>query len=283
MELNFEVLRIAAALTLTGIAAWEDYRTSYISDKWLFSMVGIGAFLTLFSFDLQFILNTFIPAVIIFGVGFLLYKTGQLGLGDVLLFVGLQLMLPIAPKVTQLLAFNFQSIPFSITVLTLASLFALIGSSVMYLRIYMQKKLVPSKGTIAIFILLLSAALLAVFLLKNAFSIATIAILLIPTAFVLAFKKQIYDKIIIQEIPISKIEDEDILAIDKMPERLVKKYSLDKVLTKKQVAKLKIIEKNEKIRLFPVCKILPRFGPYTLIGLIAALLLGDASLLLLGL
>ncbi|MFH1780085.1 MAG: hypothetical protein ABH803_02990, partial [Candidatus Micrarchaeota archaeon] len=72
-----------------------------------------------------------------------------------------------------------------------------------------------------------------------------------------------------------QIQDEDILAIDKLPRKLVEKYGLEKVLTKKQFEKLKEISKKEGIHEFPIHTNLPRFGPYVLAGLLLVLWLGD--------
>ncbi|MFH0922526.1 MAG: hypothetical protein V1811_00530, partial [Candidatus Micrarchaeota archaeon] len=68
----------------------------------------------------------------------------------------------------------------------------------------------------------------------------------VSAAFLLVFKREIMDSVVVQRIKISQIEDEDILAIDKMPLRLVRKYSLEKVLTKTEVEKLKKSRKPRK-------------------------------------
>ena len=100
-------------------------------------------------------------------------------------------------------------------------------------------------------------------------------LLFLSSGFFLTFREQILDEIVVMRLPISRIDDEDILAIERMPSEIVAKYKLEKVLTQSQIKKLKEIQKNEGMKLFPVNKILPRFGPYILIALVLTLLLGN--------
>ena len=303
MVLNLEIIRIVAALIGTSIAAYQDSKTSFIDDKVLFSMIGIGAVLTLLSFNQTFILYTFAVAALIFALGYLLYKSGQLGMGDVLLFAGLQLLLPLAPSLVSnffgiesssifsfvnaslaggdsafsalgLIQYSF----FITTIFLVSSYFATVGSSVFYLYglLHSKKPLKPNFAYLVVSLALCSVSLYYLFLV---FGFSSAFLLFVPLflsfVFFLSFKEQIMDDVIIRKIKISQIEDEDILAVEKMPSSMMKKYNLQRVLTKKEVEKLKLIEKKEKMHSFPVCKVLPRLAPYILFGLVVALIFGD--------
>ena len=93
--------------------------------------------------------------------------------------------------------------------------------------------------------------------------------------FNLLFRADIMDLVVVRHVKLSEVEDEDILVLDRLPERIVKTYGLERVLTKAQVERLREVQKKEGLRAFPVCKSLPRFGPYVLAALIACLIVGD--------
>ncbi|MFH0971659.1 MAG: prepilin peptidase [Candidatus Micrarchaeota archaeon] len=302
--LNLEFLRIAVAVIGVSAAAYQDYKTSFIDEKIVYFIMGMGLALNALAYfqanDLM-LLYVLIGSFVIFVMGYLFYRKGQLGMGDVLLFVAIQMILPLAPASTHMLnpaSFAFPSVEelpgenwfligylnvfkymlFFVTIFLLSSFLATLGSSFQYaMKLFSSKKrLRPNRmyAFASIFFVVLGTAIL-----YYTFGLSLLTflffLLLIASAFFLTFKDQILDEIVIQRIGIKQIEDEDILAIEKMPQELVRKYGLEKVLTQKQIKILKEIEKKEKMKLFPVNKILPRFGPYILLALILALLFGN--------
>ena len=302
MPLNFEIIRILIALGGTGLAAVQDYKTSFIDDKIVFSMIGAGAILTLATLDETLITYTFGIAAAIFVFGFLMYRRGQLGMGDVLLFVGLQLLLPFQPAITanllptgtqvfSIAAFEGMVSPNSplfvsfnivkhftlfITVFMLSSYFAAVGTTISYAWKLRGKKLRPNKLYLGVSSAL---GLAMLFFLVGTFGLTLFTLLfiflLVGMVFFVSFKDQLMREVIVRKLSIKEFEDEDVLYLEGMSQRLVKKYGLQRVLTKKEVAKLRKLQKAERVSKFPVLKDLPRFGPYILAGLIATLVLGD--------
>ncbi len=294
LDLNLEFLRVLAAVLGTAFAAYEDWKTSFINDKLMFTMIAAGILLNLLSGDLNLIAYALGGAAIIFAIGWLLYRTGQLGGGDVLLFVGLHLLVPTIPlqtintlqnalglqwlaSVPQIVALI--GLPFFLSVLLAASVFAMMGTAAFYAKQLFKRGFAP-KPNLFLAIPFLFFALVFFFFLSSAYSLSQIqtaffALLFLSGGFIAVFKKQIEDEVVIREIPIKEIEDEDVLAIEKMDAALVKKYGLEKVLTKEQVQRLKKIQKEKGIKKFPVFKLLPRFGPYVFWGMLACLVAGD--------
>ncbi|MBI4406330.1 prepilin peptidase, partial [Candidatus Micrarchaeota archaeon] len=150
--MEFELFRIAVALLGTSAAAYQDYKTSYIDDKIVYAMIGMGIALNLATLNLSVIAFSLGGALLIALAGFLLYKQGQFGGGDILLLAAVQLLLPLAPlEIAQninasslvnneLYLIAAQAFPFFITIFITSSLLALLGSSASYARQLAKKK-----------------------------------------------------------------------------------------------------------------------------------------------
>jgi len=91
--------------------------------------------------------------------------------------------------------------------------------------------------------------------------------------FLFLYRKEIIEANM-EMVSLKKVDEEDVLALDRLPERVVKKFGLERVATKEQLRRLK----KSGLKRFPVYKHLPRFGPYVFLGLVACLLVGDVLL-----
>ncbi len=259
-------IRLLIAFAATFLAAIEDAKTSFIDDRLLYAMIIAGVVLNLLYPEA--IVAAFAGALVIGVLGFFLWRSGQFGSGDVLLFIGLHLLLPASLN---------SIVPFPVvSIFVASSFFASIGSSLLFaMRLFaFRKKIMPWKK-LAFGVLIL---VLAVVLLALGFSViqkAFFFLLVSSLVFSALFMKEVMDFVVVRKITLKEMEDEDVLALDKMPAWLVKKYSLGKLLDKAMRQKLALVVKKEKIRRFPVCKELPRFGPYVLAALAWFILFGD--------
>ncbi len=270
--MNLELYRVAIAVGLTSIAAWQDNKTSYVSDWVLFSMIGAGILFDILSFDVNFFLSILpITALIAIG-GYFLWKRGSFGQGDVWLFLGLQLLLPEYPSFTQ---FKLPHFPFVGSVFLAASVFSVIGSSAFYAFKLSGKKLLNG---IKLDFFLAAGAVFVIALFFLPFSPAAkllLGLFALSSVFLALFYKTIKEKVLVQFVPLHEVEDEDVIALEHFPAKLVSKYSLGPVATKKEVAKLRKMQDSGELKKFPVYKDLIRFNPYVLAGLVACLYAGD--------
>ncbi len=275
--MNFEIIRIAVALIGTSYLAYEDYKTSFMNDKVLYSLLAIGVILDIAPLNWDFAVYCIVPAVLILAVGYVAYISGQLGAGDVFLFSALQLLLPFRPS---LLSYGAEvNVPFIISVFLASSFYALIFSAVYYAYKLRNKKLKFERKTIIpAFLLLVIFCILFPLINFGARQIVFMSVLFASGIFLTITKKQITEEVVVQYLRPSEIEEEDILCAEKMDAKILKKYNIHRVLTKKEIAKLK---KIKKMRKFPVMKNLPRIGPAILLGLISCLLVGDMFIYLL--
>jgi len=296
--LNFELIRIAAALLGTGAAAYQDAKTSFIDDKLTISMIALGTLFNVLVFDWDFALYSIGITAVIFAIGYVLYRAGQLGGGDVLLFCGLQALLPYYPAeamaqlfsaagiAAQQMVFFEPVLPFFVSIYLVCSFLGMAISGYIYaLKLYKKtgfKKLRPDAlmggATLA-------AALFIIYWLNFEFGVsqqkvALIGLLLAPAVFLVIFKKDVSEKVALRWIPRKEFEDEDIISTELLPQKIVEKYKIERVLTTEQRKILEAVELKEGIHKFPVQKDLPRFGPYILAGLVVCLLVPDLLSLL---
>ena len=292
--MDFVLLRVAVLLSGTACLAWQDAKTSFMDERLLYALCAFGILLNLASLQPTFIFYSLGVATVIFGVGYVGYKKGAVGGGDVLLVTAIQLLLPQRPlEITQAFlsfiapssSFNslvftrvVQQIPFFLSVIITASVLGLVGSSLMYAWQLKKKKLKPdflggaATAAASFIALYLVASIGTLSFLK----IIVLAIVFLCAVFLNAFRKQIFEECIVKEVPLSEVEDEDILAIERIDVKVVAKYGLQKLLNKQGVARLKKAMEKEKMKTAPVAKTLPRFGPYLLAGVILSILIGDA-------
>lgn len=293
--MNFELLRVAVALAGTSAAAYQDAKTSFIDDKITISMIALGTILNLATLDQSFVFSSLGVTALIFAVGYLFYRSGQLGGGDVLLFCGIQSLLPLYPYATAAEAFKavgagvppmavalaLPTVPIFLSVYISSAFFGIAGSGIIYAaKLYAKtrfRKLNPDWLTGGAFFAL-SAAML--YWLVNLFGMdflraLTVTLFLFPALFLITFKRDISHNIALKWIPLSKMEDEDVIENTLLPQDVVEKYGIGRVLTTDQRKVLAEVERKEKIAKFPVQKDLPRFGPYILLGLLATLYFAD--------
>ncbi len=297
--MNFELIRVAAALLGTGAAAYQDAKTSFIDDKLTLSMIALGTLFNILVFNWDFALYSIGITAVIFAVGYLLYRAGQLGGGDVLLFCGLQALLPFYPsqamaQVTSAIGLAAQQqiiffeplLPFFVSIYLASSFLGMAISGYVYAwKLYKKTGFRKLRPNYALGGATLAAALFIVYWLSAVFEIAPqktaiVGLFLAPAVFLVIFKKDVSEKVALRWIPRKDFQDEDIISTELLPQKIVEKYKIERVLTTEQRKVLEKVEREEGIHKFPVQKDLPRFGPYVLAGLVVCLFVPDLLSLL---
>jgi Flp pilus assembly protein protease CpaA len=95
------ILKIILVLIATGIAAYTDYKTGLIHNWLTYPLMVIGllilvyeSFISPASLGVGYMLTVIFIGIIIYGIGYFMYKYGKLGGGDIKLFLGINLVLP---------------------------------------------------------------------------------------------------------------------------------------------------------------------------------------------
>jgi len=281
--MEFMALRFAMCLVGCAAATYYDlFNRRNVPTYLTYGMVGLGVLFTLASFNTSGIMQNFGVAIAIFIVGYLLYRAGQIGGADVLVFVAIALLLPESPQplLTSLESpFNF---PFVISIFLLSGVLGVFGIFLKYVPRTLYDAFRGEQVKLNLSQVLQSMLLLIVYLIFLYYISGIVPLpqaqlfvfvgVVICSTMLFSLKDHISDKYLIHMVGVKDIDEEDVLAIEKMDEKVVKKYGLDRLLVPEQIAKLKKMGKGKK---FPVYTDMPVFMPYVLIALVASLLFGD--------
>jgi len=313
MIFELAVAKTAIAVIGTLYSAIVDAKTKLVPQKTVYSMIGLGIILTLASLDFSYIISTFSMAALVFGIGYVIYYTGQMGGGDILLFTGLVLLLPTHPF-AQAPETMVISLPFILPVIFVSAYLAMSFMSPYYLaRIFLDKTrhFKPNAKTLltALAMLAFTAWLTWFFVSSTSASFTAGLLVGLPLAagsLSFAFKNEITKRFIIINLKPEEIEDEEVLATELLDDEITKRFIIinlkpeeiedeevlatelldektaailetgsKKVLEQKDLEK--IIEKCKKhdIKTLPVYRGSPAFVPFIFLSLVLNLAIGD--------
>ncbi|MCD6229259.1 MAG: prepilin peptidase [Candidatus Diapherotrites archaeon] len=284
MIFELAVAKTAIAVIGTLYSAIVDAKTKLVPQKTVYSMIGLGIILTLASLDFSYIISTFSMAALVFGIGYVIYYTGQMGGGDILLFTGLVLLLPTHPF-AQAPETMVISLPFILPVIFVSAYLAMSFMSPYYLaRIFLDKTrhFKPNAKTLltALAMLAFTAWLTWFFVSSTSASFTAGLLVGLPLAagsLSFAFKNEITKRFIIINLKPEEIEDEEVLATELLDEKTaaILETGSKKVLEQKDLEK--IIEKCKKhdIKTLPVYRGSPAFVPFIFLSLVLNLAIGD--------
>ncbi len=302
MDPTILLLGFGIALVGCALATYYDVFNNRNVPNWLtYSLVAIGIVFSIYVFVSDTLLgpsppqifsmaffglafSAFGPAVFLFLIGYYFYMNGQIGGADVLVFVSIALLVPQQPfSLTKVDDTPLLRIPYVVSIFALsgvlfsAYLFLSMLPKVLRALVAKKVKMEVQKTLMSLFILVLYG-----FFLWNMSKMVPLAYLLltglvvVSAFFVYIFRDFILDEYVIKVVPFEKIEEEDVLATERMDPELVKKYGLKKVLTVKELEKLKTLPLKE----FPIYKNMNCFMPHVLAAMLITIVTGDIFLFL---
>jgi len=283
--MEYELLRIGIALIGTAAAAWSDWRTSFIYNWITYPMAAAGIVLNLLAMVPAF---SPLTALALFGVpaglfilGYVAYRVGHVGGGDVKLLAAIALLLPATP--TLFSHVQPEPYPFVIGLFIVASFLLILYVAARYMPnvaadlAARRVRLVASDVLSGVALLAACGATLWMLNIVASTPLwldAFLAIVFAAGAFMFAFRTHVNEHYMIRSVPLGGIQEEDILAIEELPAGIVKKYGLQRLLTPDQIAKLR----KTGLKRFPIYTSLPRMGPFILAALLVYVLLGPVWL-----
>ena len=251
-------IQFAVNLIASIIAAYTDIKTGYIYDWITYPLIGVGIVHSLLTQQwLGFLLGG-----IIYGMGWLAYRSGKIGGGDIKLLAGMALVQP-----------TYEGMVFPLAVLLIGALSACIGFGIYYTGAFLlsRKKMewnTPRKKI---------AAILAIGLvLVTGYTHATlpeagIMFILLELALGLglafyAFEEEIKTHSFLRRIALDELEDDEVLAREHFTQEEIKKWGekIPGLVSREDIPHLK----QKGFHTLPVYRNLPKFAPFLLVGII---------------
>ncbi|NYZ74254.1 hypothetical protein H0O00_03865 [Candidatus Micrarchaeota archaeon] len=259
-----ELIRVALAFLGTAIAAYFDvFNKKNIPDALLYGFLVVAFLVNAFFYQESLFWFSLVIAAFISAVGYVFYRVGQLGAADIFILAAIMLLLPIAPSFVGM-TFN---IPFVFPVIIFSGVvFAL------YVLVYFGWKLLRTDARPnLIYALMLIPYVLFAYVYMNSFLFspvyfAFITILLFSVTFFMMFRDA-FNRLLSEEIPVSQLQPEDVLALEVMNKDLIARYKIPRLMTKEIIARLK---KTRVTDVWVYTK-LPPFIPFMLAGMVLSL------------
>jgi len=257
------LLREAAVIIACCFSAYTDLKTGEIPNKITYTLIAIGAVLNIVEQNW----TGLALGAGIFAIGYALYYSGKIGGGDVKLFAGIAMAMPF-----------IGGIVFILPVLLYSALVAVMFLSVYYfVKLARLKKLALKENMQGIVNAVgLGAILAAYFYFMTSigfFQLQNALVLAIPLGFAclfLALEKSIRKNFFLKEVPVGKLEEDELIALEFLPEKIREKINpkAKRIIDEKMLKELK----KMKITKILVYRNLPRFAPFILAGVILAIL-----------
>lgn len=252
---------IILAIVGFALAAYTDFKTGYIYDWITYPLIAVGLLLQLWNQN-WVVLGI---AVAVLGIGTVIYYTGKMGGGDIKLLLGLTLLVPF-----------WNEVFFPIMVLVSSALIAVSVLSVYYgikyiqLRVDWKKenenRILPTALYVGVLVLYAFLAIQS-----HLLGLIQLGIVLVPLTlgiFYYFFENGIRKHFFLEQVMISSLEEDEIIAFDELPKSVQEKLNLGakRVIETTDLATLEKLD----IRKVPVYRHLPRFGPFLLVGLLVS-------------
>ncbi|MFH1520726.1 MAG: prepilin peptidase [Candidatus Micrarchaeota archaeon] len=272
LTLPGELIRVVIAFIGVIAATYYDlFNKKNVPDLFLYAFLAVAFLVNLVFYQESLFWFSLAIAFFMSAIGYLFYRVGQLGGADVFILAAIMLLLPIHPSLSEM-SFNM---PFIFSVIIFSGvIFAL------YMMIHFGFKLLKTdtKPNYLYLLMFVPYGLFAyVYVGSFLFSpiyFAFITISMFAIILMMIFKESI-NKLLAEELPLSQLEQEDVLALELMNKDLVERYKLTRLVTKSELERLK----KTKLGEVWVYTKLPPFVPFILIGMILSLFFAKHLLL----
>ena len=275
--------RIALALIFTGAMAYYDiFNKKWVPNTLVYAFAVCAIAINFVFFDPAVTWPALAFGAVAFAVCYLLYKLGQLGGADAYAIASIAAAIPYLPS--SLVSFSPSApYPFLLSVLAPTGIAFILYMLLRFIP-YISRRLTEGKvlfsaekiagpAALAIAFLVFIYALSSLPFAMPPVYLATLAFLAVALVFFSLFKSEIKDSMV-EMVPVRSLQEEDVLALEKMNQPFVKKMKLQPLLSAKSIMLLK----KSKLKSVPVYTGMPFFLPYLFFGLLFTVLFGDLLL-----
>jgi len=267
-----EAIRLAIAFLGVAAAAYFDvFNRRNVPNTLLYAFVALAFIVNLVFYQPDLFPFSIGLALFFSAISYVFYRFGQLGGADVFVIAAVMLLLPIHPSFVGL-TFN---LPFIFSVIIFAGI-----SFAVYIMAYFSLKLRETGARPKImYSLMLIPYLIFAYVYYNSILFSPVyfvfvTILLLATVFFLMYREDI-NLLLSERMSPAELEEEDVLALELMDQKVVKEYGLRRLATKKEIERMMEL----KIPEVWVYSKLPPFLPFFLLGMVLSLLFAGSLLL----
>jgi Flp pilus assembly protein protease CpaA len=281
------MLRIAVLLALALIyAAFDMFNNRNVPNYFVYASVIIAAVITL-TYPLHTVYVSALVAIVIFALGYMIYRKGFLGAGDVFEFVAISLVLPIQPAPILADVSQF-GLPFIFSVFVTTGYASLIGIVIYYLfvarRSPMEKDFRIEKQRISSAAVLLISYIIMLAFVYMAFRITIAALVLVlliavPSALVIVYERKINMRMVAMVYP-AELEEGDMIATNLMKRSEIRYFKskangFGRLATNSLISEIKGIKRR-----LPVYRNAVPLAFFVLVGVVVSLIVGNVLLLI---
>lgn len=273
---------VRAAIALCGTVAicyFDIFHKKQIPDALLWGFFVIALATNVLNYAT--FLNNLLFAALLIALLYALYRAGQIGGADVVLLAAIYAAIPELRR-------GFLTAP--TIAISMPSIFPMLATSTLLFAVVMTANYIPKcivgilkrKIKFSVINTIASAALIMVYIFflfstvqfsfHSTIYFGLLTIVVFAGAFFTMFKDFIVESMVKWKTA-KEIEPEDILALEKINEEIVKKLKLGRLVTPAQCKEMRKLKKMK----WPVLD-LPCFTPYILISLVIYLLFGNVFL-----
>lgn len=256
--IELELIRVFLAVAASAASAYTDWRTGMIYDWITLPIIGIGILLNILEGNYFGIAL----GIGIFAFGYFLYWFGKLGGGDVKLFTGLAVLLPV-----------YSGQIFVLNVIIISSMIAAILIPAYYLSKYFlaginwdeNKMGIQKAGAAGAVLIVYFFGLFQLGFSRIEWMIPIAGLILIVLAFI-AFEQGIRKRYFKKVVKLEELGEDEILGDEEIAKELGMQGK--RILGEKEIQLLR----EKGLSTVAIYSGLPKFGPFILIGVLAALL-----------
>lgn len=279
--------RIAIAIIFTAAMAYYDlFNKKWVPNTLIYGFAACAVAINFVFYDSVLTWSALALGLIIFALCYALYRAGQLGGADAYALGSIAAAVPYLP-VPLLSQQPSAPYPFILSMLVPTGIAFMLHMALRFVP-YVARRLAAGKVRFTLeksagpvlLAFAFTAFIYAISSLPLSFPPAYFAILFflaISLLFFSLFKSEIKGSMV-EMVGVKKLQEEDVLALEKMDKRLVARMRLQALLTAKSIALLK----KSKLKSAPVYTGMPFFLPYLFFGLLFTVLFGDMLMYLLG-
>ncbi|MGC8669809.1 MAG: prepilin peptidase [Candidatus Micrarchaeia archaeon] len=282
-------IRVISILVIAAVYALFDvFNRRNVPNIFAYATLFYGLILSALYFNLLSLTSIAIAAIVL-GIGYLIYKIGQIGGADVIEFAALSLILPIQPS-PWFASLNQFNLPFIFSILINSGVIALVIVPIYYIIVGSKHSKrhsfhnnISLKSLFKATLMLCAYAIFIVFArsiaMINFYSVLLLLIIGI-FSFLMFLFEDIIAKAMIEYVPPAKFEEGDIIALNFVDRKKIHKVQekvpeFGRLVTSNILTKLKEKHIQEK---FPVYKNAMPLALPILIGVIISLALGNMLL-----